>query len=212
MKLTHIFTTAIILVSIGVKAQERTDEMQTLFGSEDKFSVRGFAGFNMKGIELDNQIGVLSGIELDLVINHKMNIGFFGYGLVSEVEYKNAVISDTYYYDMGLGGMKLEPVIASNSLIHLIVPVNFGAGGIGVNKHRYYQEDYYSNQWEDNIYDYDAFVFVEPGLGVELNLFKHFRLNASAGYMFTDKVRIGGTLNKPMDGFTGNVSLRFGWF
>jgi len=206
MKKTISVLMILIYASINVSAQEQD---QTLFGDE-KLSIRGFLGFNGKGIELNDQIGILSGGEIDLVINHKFNIGFFGYGMLNDVVNDDIIEGERFYYELGYGGMKLEPVLFSHKLIHLTIPVNFGAGGVSLNEYRPW--DYNNYDWESTLQDYDAFVFVEPGLGLEINLFKNLRLNASAGYLFTDRVNISGNLIHPLDGWTGNISLRLGWF
>lgn len=206
MKKTFTVLLALLYINLNVSAQE---DQQTLFG-DDKLSLRGFLGLNVKGLELNNQIGILSGGEIDLVINHKFNVGFFGYGMMNDVVNTDVVEGETFYYELGYGGIKLEPVLFSHSLIHLTLPVNFGAGGVSLNEHRPW--DYYNYDWESTFYDYDGFVFVEPGLGLEVNLFKNLRLNASAGYLFTDRINISGNLMQPLDGWTGSLSLRLGWF
>jgi len=206
MKKTITLLMTIVYVSLNVSAQK---EHQTLFGDE-KLSVRGFLGLNIKGMELNNQIGILSGAEINIVINHKFNVGFFGYGLLNDVVNDNVVEGERLYYEMGYGGLKLEPVIFSHNIVHLTLPINIGAGGVSLNENRPW--DYYNYDWESTLYDYNTFVFVEAGLGLEINLFKNLRLNASAGYLFTDRINLSGNLMQPLDGWTGNLSLRLGWF
>ena len=210
--LTIIMLAGIVL---SAKAQDETIyNPKTLFGGDK--SVRGFIGLNTKGIQLNNQVAVLTGAEVDLVLGHRLNIGFFGYGKINEVQ-SNFFDIQGYrnYYELGMGGFKLEPVLFTNALIHLTIPVQMGAGVMSLNRQRlidynYYNDDYYN--WENTIYDFDTFVFVEPSVSAELNLLKHMRLNVGVGYLVTDKINLAGTNAYPMEGFTGNISLRLGWF
>lgn len=201
--------------TLGWTQTENTYNPKTLLGAGDH-SVRGFIGFNSKGLQLNDQIAVLTGLELDLVLGHKLNIGFFGYGKVNEVQSNYVDFQGfKHYYELGLGGVKIEPVLFTNSLVHLTFPIQMGAGAMSLNKRRIVDYNYYNDgfgDWENSLYDFDTFVFVEPSVSAELNLFKHLRLNAGVGYMITDRINLAGTSTTPLEGLTGNISLRLGWF
>lgn len=207
---------ALIMTSVFVQAQEeKTYNPKTLLGAGDH-SVRGFIGFGSKGVQLNNQIAVLAGGEVDLVFGHKINIGFFGYGKVNEVQ-SNFIDFQGYrhFYELGLGGFKIEPVIFTNFLVHLTIPIQMGAGALSLNRRRLIDYDYYNDgfgDWENSLYDFDTFVFIEPSVSAELNLLKHLRLNAGVGYMITDRINLAGTSALPLEGLTANISLRLGWF
>ena len=202
-----------IIFATNAIAQQEEYNPNTLLGGGDH-SVRGFVGFSSKGLQLNNQIAVLSGAEINLVFGHKVNLGFFGYGKINEVQ-SNFVDNQGFlnHYELGLGGFKIEPVLFTNSMVHLTIPVQMGAGALSLNRNRLMNFDYYNNgDWENSLYDFDAFIFIEPSISAELNLLKHLRLNAGVGYMLTDKVNLAGTNAFPLEGFTANISLRIGWF
>ncbi len=206
-----------LLCSTTLFAQfENNYNPSTLLGGGDH-SVRGFISFNSKGIQLNNQVAVLVGAEANIVFGHKINVGFFGYGKVNDVQ-SNFFDAQGFrhYYELGMGGVKIEPVLFTNSLIHLTIPVQLGAGAMSLNSRRIIDYgNYYNNNfgdWESTLYDFDTFVFAEPSLSAELNIFKHLRLNAGVGYLFTDRINLAGTSALPMEGFTANISLRLGWF
>ncbi len=203
----RIITTIFIAIGFMSYAQE---EQKTLFGSEVK-SVRAYTSFNHKAVGLNNQIGLMAGGEISMVFNHKFNFGFFGYGMYNDVQ--SSFVdqnSNGYLYELGMGGMKLEPLFFSNSIIHFTVPVEVGVGGMSLNKKRlFYTED---DAWEESMQEHDVFTFVEPGIRAEVNLFKNLRLNAGVGYLFTDVMNISGAGKYPVNGLTGNVSLKLGWF
>lgn len=204
----------LILTSVlffNIHAQKEESPQKTLFGSK-KRSLRAYIAINHKTIELNNQLGFMAGGEVSLVFNHKFNLGFFGYGMYNDVQ-SNYIDSHNYrhYYEVGMGGLKLEPVFFSNSVVHFTTPLEIGVGGISLNRNRIYYED--SNfDWESSINDYNFFGFIEPGIKAEINLFKNLRFSGGIGYQFTDVVNLAGTNNYPLNGFVGNVSLKLGWF
>jgi len=199
-----------LFVAIGFLSYAQ-EEQKTLFGSEIK-SVRAFTSFNHKAVELNNQVGLMAGGEISLVFNHKFNFGFFGYGMYNDLksDYVDQY-NQGYLYELGMGGMKFEPVFFSNSVVHFTVPVEVGIGGISLNKKRIF---YTENEivWGESLQDDDVFTFVEPSLRAEVNLFKNLRLNAGVGYLFTDVVNMSATGRYPINGLTGNISLKLGWF
>jgi hypothetical protein len=203
----------IILMLLLTGLSQAQKEQQTLFGGE-KFSIRAFLSFNAKGMEINNQVGILTGGEVSLVFNHKLNIGFFGYGMINSIQsdYQDSQ-GYLHYYEVAMGGMKLEPVIWSNSVLHFTLPIELGIGGMSLNRHRIYDVDnYYYDDWENTLHDYDIFAFIEPGVRAELNLFKHMRIFGGVGYQMTDVVNLAGTEAFPLNGLTGNFGIKLGWF
>ncbi|MCB9195630.1 MAG: hypothetical protein H6600_06045 [Flavobacteriales bacterium] len=210
----------IALVSFGQEQEKKNAENtseynpKTLLGSKDK-SVRAYLGFNEKGVILNNQVGLLSGGELDIVFGHRLNIGFFGFGKTNRVQSDYVDVDGfRHYYELGMGGVKIERVFFTNSMLHFTVPVSFGVGAMTLNKYALTDYEFYSNNynWENSLFDFDTFVFIEPGLNAELNLLKHVRLSAGVGYLFTDELHLAGTNNFALNNFTGNISLKLGWF
>ncbi len=200
---------AILFLSIGITAQDLVNEQQTLFGSRKK-SIRAYIALNHKAITLNNQIGLLAGGELSLVFNHKLNVGLFGYGMYNDVQ--SDYIDNynySYFFEYGAGGLKLEPVFLSNSVIHFTLPIEMGIGAASINRYRFYQDDF---DWDANTANYDVFGFIEPGVKAEVNLFKNLRFAGGIGYQFTDVINLANTESYPLNGWTINAGLKLGWF
>lgn len=205
-----------ILLTLGLFsfAQESEYDPNTILGSKDK-SVRGYLAFSEKGVILNDQIGLLTGGEVSLVFGHRLNIGFFGYGKTNQVQSDFIDVGGfRHFYELGMGGMKIERVFFTNRAIHFTVPVSMGVGGMTLNRYSLADYEFYAgnHNWENSLYDFDTFVFIEPGLNLELNLLKHVRLDAGIGYLFTDEIRLAGTSARPLNNLTGNISLKLGWF
>lgn len=94
--------------------------------------------------------------------------------------------------------------------VHLSFPVLFGAGGIsyvsqGVNHN--------NNLIEDS----KAFLLIEPGIEIELNLTRHFRFTMGASYRFPTAFDVGTTGTpalkaESIEGFSYMATFKFGRF
>ena len=106
-----------------------------------------------------------------------------------------------------------EPLLMPKLPVHVAFPVLIGAGGVAVMS----VND--GNFWEDNFKSEasDAFMVIEPGIEVELNVTRFFRFCVGAYYLYTSEVDIQYPLENqlPYDilrGFSGGVTFKFGRF
>ncbi len=203
---------AVLALGLGANAQDERarEDVETLFSSGTP--VGGFVGVSYRPMELNGQAGVMAGGEAAIVLGHQLNIGFAGYGLLTDINSNYTDVNgNTYLYELGYGGLKLEPVIASHKMIHVTVPVLLGAGGATIARNRMW--DYSDSfDWDTDVYDSDVFLVAEPGVNVEVNLFKILRLDAGVSYRFVNDVTLVNATNNSMSGFSGNVTLKLGWF
>jgi len=192
------------------------DQQQTIFGGP--FSVRGFFELTTEVTTIRNQTAVMVGGGADVVLNHKLNIGFVGQGTVAEIKSPNLSNDgeNNNYINFGYGGIKIEPVIGSFKKLHLTVPMLIGGGAIIETDFNIWDEiDYHNHEdhhLNHNLQRTDAVFVFQPGLNAELNLFKHARLALGAKYRFVNDVDISNLNNQDFEGLSGNISLRFGWF
>ena len=187
-------------------------EVQTLFSNNGSFG-----GFLMTGVKagvVNGKSALLVGGAVLAVFSSKLNIGFAGYGLVTETEADTySPNGKLYKLDMGYGGLILEPVIGNRKLVHITVPVLLGVGGAGLrsnNNVRDSIEDDFDREFEYD--ESDLFLVAEPGINLELNLIKNIRLNLGASYRQVYDSNLEGISSEELSGFTGSVGLKFGWF
>lgn len=214
--------TILFITTIGQwsMAQEVNDnsrnerEQQTLFGNKKGFG--GFVGFGSKTSEINGQMAYLMGGEASFVFGHSLNIGFEGYGMITDVT-SNTLNDDgdPYFLQLGYGGIHIEPVIASDNLIHVTLPILLGAGGIAETERSYFKGQIgngFEAHFDQKPYRSDMFLVAEPGVNLELNVFKFMRLTGGVSYRFVSDAQIPGLHKTDLEGITGNLSLRFGWF
>lgn len=207
--------TVALLLSVGASAQiySNNSDMKTLFGNDRSFG--GFIGFGAKLTELNKQDALMLGGELSMVFGHALNIGVAGYGLATSVDGVNLGVEDErLFYEMGYGGLVIEPVLFSKSAVHLTIPILLGAGGIGESSTRYFSVEQIDDPtFGDPIYVNSDFFFVlEPGVNLELNLLRFARMYAGVSYRYLNGVELLNTEVGQIGGFTGNFGFRFGWF
>lgn len=220
MKKTILILSALVLTGMFVYAQEEIpekqkkssfysdDEMQTLFGKNR--SNGGYGAFWMGYSIIDDKHALQFGGRGSWVIQHSFAVGFGGTGFINEYHYDPLLDMDVFLTG-GYGGMYLEPIIFPKSPVHMAFPILVGAGGISF-------VSYDDNNYNGNfVEDYEAFMIIEPGAEVEMNLTRFMRLALGASYRFPYRFNIGtsgaGSASaESLKGMAFNVTFKFGSF
>lgn len=218
----RIITTVIALLITGslMIAQEEVttkekrskkysdDEIQTLFGRQR--SNGGYGAFWIGYSTVDNRNAIQFGGRGSWIIQHSFAIGFGGSGFINEYHY-DAILDRDVFLTGGYGGLYLEPVILPKSPIHMAFPVLLGAGGISF-------VSYDDINWGSNfVEDYEAFLIVEPGAEIELNLTRFMRLAMGATYRIPFSFNVGQSPSgsasaESIRGLSYNLTFKFGSF
>lgn len=188
------------------------EDMQTLFNGDHSFGA--FIGFGPRMTEINGQAALMMGGEINMIFDRSLNLGFAGYGLVTDV-YSNGrdEFENRYYLEMGYGGLHIEPVLWSKKLVHVTFPVLLGGGGVAETNYRFIDtsvpsEDY----WDFSPNRSDFFLVAEPGVNAEINVTRFMRATGGVSYRFVSDVQIPEMSKASLEGMSANISLRFGWF
>lgn len=187
--------------------KERRDEVITLFG-DHHVSHGGYGAITIGYSQIDNMDAIIMGGRGAWIIGHWFAIGFGGLGFINDMHY-NDELKQNVNLTGGYGGMILEPIILPKIPVHISTPVLFGVGGIA------YMSSYGSLDWDQPNYlteDATSFVIVEPGVEVEFNIVKFFRLALGASYRYTSDINMYDTYPDVLNGLSYNISLKFGKF
>ncbi len=190
-----------------LKYGERQDEVMTLFG-DHYVSHGGYGAITIGYSLIDNMDAIMIGGRGAWIIGHWFAIGFGGLGFFNDLHY-NPDLAQNVNLTGGYGGLILEPIILPRIPIHISTPVLFGVGGLA------YMSSYGSAGWEDPNFlteDATSFVIIEPGVDVELNIVKFFRLALGVSYKYTSEINLYDTPPDVLNGLTYNISLKFGKF
>jgi len=167
----------------------------------------GFGAISFKSTELLDESIVMAGLRGGWIINRTLGIGFEGYGIIPTATIPNIDNVDVMPIG-GYGGLFLELIFFSNQVIHVTFPVSSGAGWLG-----YYEDggNNFSNFTNDQIAD-DVFWYVEPGVDLEVNIARNFRLAGGVSKRFTQDLILPETTDDDFSTLSYFLTLKIGSF
>jgi len=204
--------------------QQDPDEIKTLFqkGKPHKKPAIGyFIGPEFAYTQFSgNKNVLLLGLNMGVTVDHWLSVGLAGYGIINSgnLEYDEMVYDDinktwqsANLYG-GYGGLLVEFTVIPRSVVHVSFPVLIGGGGL-----TYMYRPEYVNQYDWSglqSVDWDAFFVVQPGVKVEFNIVKFFRIGVGVSYRYTPDLDLqqDKTTNLIINQFNANLSLKFGKF
>jgi len=201
-------TLLLAISTVAIPADEPVQE--TLFSGKVHYG--GYFAPVVRFTDVKGSFATLVGIRGAWTVHRTLSLGFGGYGMATQnVEMDPAEIggdfNETYYLQMGYGGMEVGFIQSSNQLVHFTSHILVGGGGVC-----------YTEDWErecgddDHVLDSDAFFVLEPSVDVELNVAKPFRIGLGASYRFVSDVELPALENEDIDGLSANLTFKFGWF
>lgn len=209
-----ILTFGLFAFSYG---QERsTEEMQTIFRNSDrKTSHGGYAGLTVGYTQIDGEDVMTLGGRAGWLIDHHVTIGLAGKAFMNSVFIDgywptSEGYNNGYYLVGGYGGLFVEPIIFPNFPVHLSVPILIGGGGLALNEETWHDYSIDYNYYEP--FDWDSYFVFEPGVEIELNVVKFFRVAFGASYRLTSNLHMAYVPKDMMNGFSADVTLKFGKF
>lgn len=187
---------------------EVTEESETLL--KGPIHNGGFGGPVVKVGSLAGQTGIFVGGRGGWIINHAFVIGGGGYGLANQdMEVTPRGLSGQnlpgeYRLEMGYGGLELEYVHRSRKVVHASIQALIGGGTAG----------YRDRDWE-RTYESDAFFVAEPGINLELNVSRPFRVGVGGAWRFVsgfEMASLPDLTDDDLSGFAGVLTFKFGSF
>lgn len=199
----------ILLASVQALAQS-SDEVKTIFHAGPS---GGYGVINNKFTSLYGSFANMPEIYGGWFINKKFLIGIGGgattnYIPVPVVDSVDPTKRMSYLY--GQAGLVNEFVLASNSPIHPVIHW-FNGAGFSLQYERPEWDDFEDTSYSQEAEDLQWFYITEPGIQIELNLFKWMRLSPGFSYRFAydNKTR---SINKDVSGPSASIALKFGKF
>jgi hypothetical protein len=165
--------------------------------------VGGFFTIESKKTEIKDTFTLLIGGRAALLVGHNWAFGAGGYGVVNdpvpeEFEGEGLVKLRGYY-----GGFILEYIAWPEKVVHLSLPVLVGAGKVE------YKGTYRDSETGE---DSDTYFILEPGLNVQFNVTRFWRMDLGASYRYVSGCDLGDVTDDDLSGLTGNLTFRFGKF
>ena len=208
-----------ILLSAPVYSQKTdkkpTDDYQTLLSRDGNMSHGFYGGFEFGYTMISDRSAMLTGFNMAWVVDHTLEFGFVGKGFVTNPLPDINLSNQNFLYTGGYGGLHFAATIMGNKPINISFPLTIGAGGISYIRSQY-------SGYNDNFYpeSYYAFFVVEPGVEIQLNMTRFFRLCAGVSYRHTSDIYLiysetnNQNITSPssLRGLNMSVKLKFGKF
>ncbi len=185
-------------------------DIKTLAGSMHHSG--GFGALSFRTTDFMDETMVLAGIRGGWIINRTLGIGVEGHGIIPTAKYANIDPNGEVFAVGGYGGMFLELIFLSNTVVHVTFPTSAGAGWLG------YTEDWESDDptpGTDNsssVIDDDVFWYVEPGANIEVNISRNFRMDFGVSKRFVQDLVLLQTDAKEFQNTNYYITLKIGGF
>ncbi len=214
-QLLYIALILLSITSLGQKYMDTNDpkdqEVKSLLSKNN--DLNAFGALDIKVGDLMSERGLLVGAYGGFIINRRYLFGVAGYGLVTNVEFEGLVPGQSTPKQLnlhgGYGGIMIGGTIAPRELIHISIPIVLGAGSLEV-----VDKDFFTSNPADSEFTVENSVFfvAEPGIEVEFNITKYFRLGAGMTYRYISGTELENVKDEDISGTTAMISFRFGRF
>jgi len=198
-----------LLILLTAKIYSTAQEIQTLFktGRSGGYGAISNKFTTIRG-DYANMVEVYGG----WYTNSKFLLGLGGAAVTNNIpvplEHSTVPTSDmSYIYSQF--GLVTEYVVGSNNVMHVVFHLFSGAGFTGQYE-RYHGDDDYDFDRSD--LDENWFFVAEPGVQVELNIFKWMRFSPGVSYRATVGSDGRGLTDRDLSDVSYNVTLKFGKF
>jgi hypothetical protein len=208
-QLRNLATAALVL--IGSQAISQNGSVQTLF--KGKFQSGGYGALTNKFTTIGGKFANISGIYGGWYINHRIMIGAGAAAVTNNVRVPQQFSADPLRdmsYEYGQVGLVTEYVAGSDKPLHFVFHL-FSGAGFTLQYQRYGWHNG-NNDYDGEIHDENWFFVAEPGVQLEINLFKWMRFSPGVSYRAAFGSDAIGLQDKDLSAFSYNATLKFGKF
>jgi len=214
MKTISILALLIIsaLVPIGTQAQGN-GEIQTIFKGNSVRSSGGYGALTNKFTTINGEYANLVEIYGGWYINQRFMIGLSGGATTNDLPVPaqfSALPGEKLSYEYGQFGLATEYVLGSNKTFHVVFQLMTGAGFTVQYDRHTYRESYNRNYGV--ALDENWFFVAEPGVQIEMNVFRWMRFSPGYSYRSVYGSDSPGLRDKDLSGSSLNLTLKFGKF
>jgi len=216
--LKNLVFALVTVISTATYAQDNesqpardNDNIETVFRTPGKSG--GYGALTNKFTFINGDFANLAGVYGGWYVNHKFLLGISAAAATNNIPVPDQYSVDPLRkmsYEYGQFGLITEYVWGSNKPVHLAFNLFSGAG---------FTVQYQRHDWENN-HDWDHhdnkdenwFFVAEPGVQVEVNLFKWMRFSPGISYRAAFGSDAPGLSDSDLSNLTYNATLKFGKF
>jgi hypothetical protein len=205
-------STLSILLLLTVCSTSFAQEIQTIFRTPH--ATGGYGVLTNKFTTIRGEFANVSGIYGGFFINHRFMIGLEVAGLTNDIrvpEEYSVRPGTTMSYGYAQAGLITEYVVGSNKAVHVVFNA-FAGPGFTFQYRRHHSDEFDHDDNDENEYDENCFFVAEPGVQVELNIFRWMRFSPGISYRFVSGSDARGLTDSDLQNVSYSVSLKFGKF
>lgn len=186
-------------------------EVKSLLSKNNQ--IEGFGGLDLKISDIIDERTLLAGGYGGVIINRSYFLGIAAYGLATRpamdgiVPGPNTKKRLTLYG--GYGGVVVGGTILGREVIHISLPVTFGAGNLDVSDDDFFDQGLGDTQFT---VENSTFFVIEPAAQLEFNITSYLRIATGVSYRWVTGLELVNVTNDDLIGLTGVLSIRIGRF
>jgi len=202
------------ILSVAMAQQEDDDQkpqVRSVFGKH-RVNSGGYGAISNKFTSLDGQYANMVEVYGGWYINQWFLLGLSGAAVTNDIPVPSecsAIPGENLSYMYGQFGLKTEYVISSNNAFHIAFDLMTGTGFTAQYDRYYYRE---GATYRNMPYQEDWFFVAEPGIQLEVNIFKWMRFSPGYSYRLVYGSNAEGLSDEKLSGHSFNLALKFGKF
>lgn len=146
-----------------------------------------------------HQYTFVPGFRAGIILNKKFIIGGVYNSTITNIMIPAA--ADSANLRIKSGGLHLEYTVWPRQKVHLTFPLSLGMGKLDLT-----EKTGEISSGDPNFY------FAEPGLMIEVNIWKYAKLGIGGSYRYTAHVEYDSLSQNDLNGFAAVASVKFGMF
>lgn len=211
---TLLSTIAFICICLTTLAQSEGAPIQSLLGKGRLHSSGGYGAISNKFTTINGEYANLAEVYGGWYINHRLLLGVAAAASTNEIPVSwdfSGSPGARLSYEYGQVGLMTEYVLGSRKMIHLAFQL-FSGAGFTFQYMRYSGEiDSWDEQY-DRTYEENWFFVAEPGVRLEVNIFKWMRFSPGISYRAAFNSSAMELSDDAISGASYNLTLKFGKF
>jgi hypothetical protein len=209
------FFTMLAVMVTGILYAQDHEPIQTIFNNRGPHPSGGYASISNKFSTVNGDYANIVELYGGWYINHRWLIGLEGAASTNDIPVPFVHSTNPGHkmsYQYGQFGFMTEYVFGSNKAVHVSVQMFAGAGFTL----QYHRPDWRDEDFWNNVPDYDHdenwFYVAEPGVKVEVNVFRWLRFCPGISYRAAYKSKGRGLTDSDLSSPSVNVGLKIGRF
>ncbi len=199
-----------LIVAFGFIGNAQDSEEYIEFNDRKNVVHGVYLGLTMHYGKMNNKDTYFPSFKVAYVANRKVEVGFVGTFFYSQQNYYNTTNQINEDIVGGYGGLHIEPILFSKSIVNISFPVLIGGGGLAVIDSNF---DHENEEFDENDFDEaDAFAIIEPGINLLFNVSRFLQFEAGVKYRFSSDLDLQPTNLKRINGFSAGIGIKVGVF